>query len=142
VLTLSAVLAWVLLQVPLVLCSATCKQSVDSALLMAKHACHDTRSARHQHRCLRDRGHDHAQHGTPTKQAPERDGEHVLTQRPSLAQISPVALPAHALTAPLLACSATADVHLLTACRPGTLTLVLDPPRPTAAAPLSDRLLV
>ncbi len=139
-LTLSVVLAWVLLQVPLVLCSATCKQSVDSALLMARHACHDTDSPRHQHRCLRDRSHDHTRHGTPERQAPEPGGEHVLVQLPTVTQIVTVTLPPHGRATALLLSTQIDEACGVNA--PHTRAPALDPPPPADATTLSDRLLV
>ena len=85
-LSIAVLCAWVMIQVPQVICSTGCGQSVSPLLLVAEHACHDQASALHR---------DHCGHGSE-RGAPERhpsdpedeDGEHVVVQIESPASSS------------------------------------------------------
>jgi hypothetical protein len=95
-LTLTAALAWIMIQVPLVFCDSACGASVNSVLVMESHACHDVSSTRHQVRC----GHTSCthDHGQPEQPAPkDSEGEHVVVLVQSHVHGGPVLLPAHAL---------------------------------------------
>lgn len=77
-LTATAVLAWILIQVPLVLCHSPCGQTVSAVFQMEGHSCHDERSAAHAHCCShRQCGGEETEY--PPDEDPE-DGQHFLVQ--------------------------------------------------------------
>ncbi len=107
-LTITAALAWIMIQVPLVLCDTGCGEAVSSVFVMQSHACHDVTSTQHQTRC----GHSGCthEHGQPEKPAPKDDeGEHVVVLVQSHVHDGSVVLPAHALTAATLVASVVAS---------------------------------
>jgi hypothetical protein len=105
-LTLSALLAWMFLQVPVVLCSTSCQTSAKSVLGFAAHSCHDVHAGAHQRDCA-SAGADLAGEtrsiqarsvevrGVQTR-APVRgpDGHHVVLLVQSAPAGAPVTLPA------------------------------------------------
>lgn len=102
-LALSALLAWVMIQVPLVVCDSPCGGSREALFLHADHACHDEASEAHRQCCLH--GHDGCDapaddSGTP----PSGDhGAHHIVQHEGRGAPAPVALPAPAAAAAELA---------------------------------------
>ncbi len=128
VLTLSAILAWVLIQVPLVFCSTACGQSVRSLLMAAGHACHDEASVAHHSRCT------HGTRGTGTDHPLEEDtdeeqGEHtvVVIQSPSCG--CSVDLPDHDFHVAPWACAGDSRDDLLVEPNADGVFRSLDPPR-------------
>lgn len=77
---LTALLAWVLLQVPLVVCVSECETSVSLVLFAGSHSCHAVESQAHHERCC-------GGHGDEAPADPESDdhpGQHTLVQISSL----------------------------------------------------------
>ncbi len=82
-LTMSAVLAWIVIQVPVVFCSTACGQSVSHLLAAGDHACHDEESDAHHRRCAHDRTEGTDSEGTDSDHPTDGDtdderGDHVV----------------------------------------------------------------
>ena len=96
---LAAALAWILLQVPLVVCQSECETSVTFAMMGVEHSCHAETSEVHQERCCGTHGDAEAEaHPDPTHPADptnpdDRPGEHSLVQIPMVVSGDVVAMP-------------------------------------------------
>jgi len=145
-LTYCAVIAWAMLQLPLVLCQSGCGDESACALLIAEHSCHDEDSDAHKTRCesLCDCT-EHPSDNTDHDHEDGDEGEHVIVHLPTTLSGSDVALPQPVVTLDMLSdtCVATATI---TKMRHHGERGRNDPP--SGAAPIgdpvtaSDRLLV
>jgi hypothetical protein len=138
---LSALLAWVMVQVPLVLCDSTCGQSQGALFLLDAHSCHDVESVVHRTCC----GHHHgpAAPADPGKPAPrENDGEHVLVTIEGPAAPVAVALPVHAPSFLDAAHAPYGIGQVLRSAASGLTWAEVDPPPEADPVSASDRLLV
>lgn len=95
---LVVLLAWTLLQVPLVVCESECDSSVSLALLSGGHGCHAKDSEEHRTRCCPGHG-DHERSSHPRDEAPadtnpdEAPGEHSVLLVPLLSVGEAVTIP-------------------------------------------------
>ena len=141
-LSLAALLAWILIQVPLVACESACSSALVSALLLDGHACHEEESDEHRVRC-RHGCDDHTTTEHSDDVPPEDDqGVHVILQVQALGTGVPAAVPAHTCE---YADPAAPACELLLSPRPDRVTDIRrDPAPPLRPDPVSaaDRLVV
>jgi hypothetical protein len=152
----AAVLAWLMFQVPLVLCQSECGSSCNALFLLSHHSCHDEHSDAHLTRCGRGHhwGHRHAgdrhagdgQHGEnhhhDDEEPAREDGEHVLVT--VMSPTAPVALGLPALAGSFAARAISADelASARTAVHAPDMWGDLGPPACGDPVSTADRLLV
>lgn len=140
-LPLAVLLAWMMIQVPLVFCTTDCGQSISSLLLVGSHACHDEEAEDHRAHCglveLREFTADHPSHPS---ESGEEGGEHFVIPTESVVGAATVVLPDH-----LLAVAACVDVEshsvaLMASHGERRVSRMQDPPRRADPVTASDRL--
>ncbi len=139
--TYAAVVAWTMLQLPLVFCQSGCGDEAAYAVLMSEHSCHDEASEQHKNCCVCHCGCEGEDSESPSHHD-EDEGEHVIVQLPNMPVDGDVDVPPHLPTTSIattdtgLSLCAAPHARRHGACHRG------DPPPLANPVTASDRLLV